>query len=121
MADDPHEQAAASEFSAIAGWLARCPTEGEAVLRGAGEDVAWIRGAAPLALSVDSLVEGVHFERRWAPPESVGWKALCAALSDLAAARAEPVGCLVALSAPDLGPWTDAVMAGLAEAAPDRS
>ncbi len=117
MDDDPHETTRASEFSAIARWLKQSPTEGAAVLRGAGEDVAWIGGDEPLALSVDTLVDGVHFRRSWMPPEAVGWKAMTAALSDLAAARARPVGCLVALSAPALDSWTDAVMAGIAEAA----
>ncbi len=117
MDDDPPEGTRASEFSAIARWLKQSPTEGDAVLRGAGEDVAWIQAGEPLALSVDTLVDGVHFRRSWMPPEAVGWKAMTAALSDLAAARARPVGCLVALSAPALDSWTDAVMAGIAEAA----
>jgi thiamine-monophosphate kinase len=77
--------------------------------------------AGPLALSVDSLVEGVHFRRDWLAPEDAGWKALATALSDLAAARARPIGFLVALELPDADfaapAWVDGLMAGVAEAA----
>lgn len=108
-----------SEFSSIARWLQSAPTAGPGVVRGPGEDVAWLDADQPLALSVDSLVEGVHFRADWLSDEEIGRKALAAALSDLAAARARPVGCLVALSLPQdqLATRGDAVMAGLAAGA----
>ena len=35
-------------------------------------------------LSVDALVEGVHFDRAFTPPAAIGHRALAANLSDLA-------------------------------------
>jgi thiamine-monophosphate kinase len=52
---------------------------------GSGDDAAISERPGATATSVDALVEGVHFR---IPPftyEDVGWKALAAALSDLAA------------------------------------
>lgn len=62
-----------------------------------GDDVAVLRGPGgeAWAWTVDGLVEGVHFRFDWLEPEAVGYRALAASLSDLAAAVAEPVGVLV--------------------------
>ena len=53
-----------------------------------------------LVVSVDSVVEGVHFDLSLCAPSDVGWKALMQALSDLAAMGAAPVGALIALGVP---------------------
>lgn len=53
-----------------------------------------------LVVSVDSVVEGVHFDLSFCAPSDVGWKALMQALSDLAAMGASPVGALVAVGLP---------------------
>ncbi len=58
-----------------------------------------------LVLSVDSAVEGVHFRRSWLTPEEIGYRATTAALSDLAAMAAEPVGVAIAMTLPDA--WRD--------------
>lgn len=84
---------------------------------GPGDDCAWLDG---LAVSVDTVVQGVHFRFDWSSPEDVGWKAVCAALSDLAASRARPRGALISLSVPaadlaDAG-LADRLMAGATEA-----
>lgn len=66
-----------------------------------GDDCALLRiGETTLALSVDASVEGVHFRLEWISLEEAGWRATAAALSDLAAEGAEPVGLLTALTAP---------------------
>ncbi len=66
---------------------------------GIGSDCcAWSPGGRT-CLSVDAIVEGVHFLSD-ADPALVGRKAAAAALSDLAAAGARPVGAVVALSCP---------------------
>jgi len=73
----------------------------------------------PLVASVDSVVEGVHFELALCSPADVGWKALMGALSDLAAMGATPFAALVALCVPDgsgEGELALEVMAGVAEA-----
>jgi thiamine-monophosphate kinase len=66
-----------------------------------GNDTALVRlGTTTIALSADVSVEGVHFRREWLSLEEIGWRAAAAALSDLAAAGAEPVGLLAALTVP---------------------
>jgi thiamine-monophosphate kinase len=69
------------------------------VLVGPGDDCAVIaqRGSKwDLLLKTDTIVEGIHFEPT-APPEWVGWKALCRALSDLAAMGGESQFALLTL------------------------
>lgn len=110
---------ALGEFAAIARWTTpRTPAH---VHTGPGDDVAWLQGCTrPLALSVDTVVEGVHFRFDWSSPEDVGWKAAAAALSDLAASRARPTGALVSLCVPrgEFAPGgrADRCMAGLRDA-----
>src|SRR5205823_2714676 len=69
---------------------------------GIGHDCAVLRLRAgeSLAWHVDDQVEDVHFRRRWASFEDVGWKAAAAALSDLAAVGARPLGAQLALELP---------------------
>ena len=51
-------------------------------------------------LSVDALVEGVHFDRAFTPPDAVGHRALAVNLSDLAAMGATPRLALLSLALP---------------------
>jgi thiamine-monophosphate kinase len=51
-------------------------------------------------LSVDAIVEGVHFDRRFTPPEAIGHRALAVNLSDLAAMGAEPRLALLSMALP---------------------
>src|SRR2546430_9045276 len=53
-----------------------------------------------LVLSIDLSVEGVHFRTDWLSFREIGWRAAAAALSDLAAEGAEPIGVLVSLGVP---------------------
>ncbi|WP_267383633.1 thiamine-phosphate kinase [Cyanobacterium sp. uoEpiScrs1] len=53
-----------------------------------------------LVITTDVLVDGVHFSDRTTPPETVGWRAAAANLSDLAAMGATPIGITVGLSLP---------------------
>jgi thiamine-monophosphate kinase len=52
-------------------------------------------------LSVDALVEGVHFDRAFTPPGAIGHRAIAANLSDLAAMGAEPRLALLSLGLPE--------------------
>ncbi|HSJ14062.1 MAG TPA: thiamine-phosphate kinase [Longimicrobiales bacterium] len=70
----------------------------ENVRIGAGDDCAIVRGEG-IAVSVDMAVEGVHFRRDWLGPEEIGYRSVAAALSDLAAVAATPVGVFIALAA----------------------
>ena len=89
------------EFELIARMARVLPLTGEGVRLGVGDDTAVVappRGEE-LCLTVDEVVEGVHFDRRYAPGD-VGWKALAVNLSDLAAMGARPLWVLVALAFP---------------------
>lgn len=78
---------------------------------GIGDDCCVWTPGGPTCLSVDAIAEGRHFTAD-ADPRLVGRKAAAAALSDLAAMGARPVGAVVAISCP--GRWdAQAVMAGL--------
>lgn len=74
-------------IDAITGVLRR---PGPRSLRWIGDDAAVVR-ARPLAVvSLDTMVEGVHFRLARTDPFDVGHRALAAALSDLAAMAAAP-------------------------------
>jgi thiamine-monophosphate kinase len=81
---------------------ARRRGSGPAVALGIGDDAALLRArpGEDLAVSTDALVEGVHFRFRTESPRHVGRRALAAALSDLAAMGARPLGFTFALAAP---------------------
>jgi thiamine-monophosphate kinase len=66
-------------------------------------------------LSVDALVEGVHFDRAFTPPAAIGHRALAVNLSDLAAMGAAPRLCLLSLALPPDWPVQDfdAMIGGL--------
>lgn len=53
-----------------------------------------------LVASTDTSVENVHFKRTWLSFEEIGYRATAAALSDLAAMAATPLGVLLAISLP---------------------
>src|SRR5580765_6570502 len=66
-----------------------------------GDDCALIPiGGTMLALSIDNSVEGVHFRTDWLDFKEIGFRAAGAALSDLAADGATPLGVLVSLGVP---------------------
>ena len=85
--------------------------------RGLGDDCATIRWpGGMLVLSSDLSIEGVHFRREWLQPLEIGWRATAAAMSDLAAAGAEPIGVLASVGVPgDEGGLTEEIMAGVGE------
>lgn len=90
------------EFDLIAAIARRLrPPAGSGAARGIGDDAAVTTPAGATATSVDAVVDGVHFRRRWADPASIGHKALAAALSDLAAMGAAPGEAYVWLGRPD--------------------
>lgn len=72
------------------------------VVVGIGDDAAIVAPAKNRleVLTVDALVEGVHFDRRFTPPEAIGHRALAVNLSDLAAMGAEPRHALLSLALP---------------------
>ena len=91
----------ASEFELIERYLASLTPLGEGIVQGAGDDCALL--ATPpdteLAVSIDTLVEGVHFPAN-TDAGDIGWKSLACGLSDLAAMAATPAWCTLALTMP---------------------
>jgi thiamine-monophosphate kinase len=69
---------------------------------GIGDDAAvlTVPNGQRLIASTDAAVEGVHFRREWLTPREIGARAAAAALSDLAAMAATPIGLLLALALP---------------------
>lgn len=75
---------------------------------GIGDDAALVDVPAgtQLVVSTDASVEHIHFERAWLTAREIGYRATMAALSDLAAMAASPIGVLLALGLP--ASWLDA-------------
>jgi thiamine-monophosphate kinase len=72
------------------------------VLVGPGDDAAVVRAEGAVCVtSIDTVVDGVHFELATHSPGDVGHKALATALSDIAAMGAEPGEAYVSLALPD--------------------
>jgi thiamine-monophosphate kinase len=86
---------------------------------GIGDDAAvWrARPGYQTILTCDWFLEGTHFSDRH-PPESVGWKCLARAVSDIAAMGAEPRCFLLSLAIPAArtGRWFKGFLAGLRSA-----
>jgi thiamine-monophosphate kinase len=72
------------------------------VVLGIGDDCAAVSLDGPdlLLWTMDTLVEGVHFDLSYASHEQLGWKALAVNLSDIAAMGGEPRQALLSLGWP---------------------
>ena len=83
--------------------------------RGLLDDTAVLNEAGPVAISTDTLVEGVHFPGDILPPDDIARRALRVNLSDLAAAGAEPYCYFLSLQLPPpISPnWLEAFATGL--------
>jgi len=72
------------------------------LLTGIGDDAAVVdpeRNRVEV-LTVDAIVEGVHFDRAFVPPEAIGHRALAVNLSDVAAMGASPRVALLSMALP---------------------
>jgi thiamine-monophosphate kinase len=88
---------------------------------GIGDDAA-VLGPRPgheWVLSCDQFLDGIHFRSETYPADSVGYKSLARATSDLAAMGAEPRYFLLAMALPKrlAGKWLDGFLRGMARAA----
>jgi thiamine-monophosphate kinase len=85
-----------------------------------GDDAALFlpRRGYDTVLTCDWFLEGTHFLRGKHPPDSVGWKCLARAVSDVAAMGGEPKCFLLSLALPEraTGKWLDHFLAGLRRA-----
>src|SRR5947209_3162205 len=107
-----------TEAELIARVRAQLPPAPPWMIVGIGDDAAVVEPARNRVdvLSVDALIEGVHFDRAFTPPTAIGHRALAANLSDLAAMGAEPRLALLSLALPQALAVADfdAMIAGLA-------
>jgi thiamine-monophosphate kinase len=94
---------------------------GAGVIAGPGDDCAIVgrpRDRVWTLLKVDCVIEGIHFDAD-ADPRRVGWKALCRAISDIAAMGGEPRHALITIAAPRATElrWLDGLYDGIRRAA----
>jgi thiamine-monophosphate kinase len=108
------------ELGLLARLLPSLPRAGRDVRLGPGDDCAVVAaGRQRLLLTVDALVEGVHFRRTWLTPAQLGRRAFAVNASDLAAMGGAPRWCVVHVGAPARTPAADvaAISRALAAAA----
>ena len=93
--------AATTEFNLIKKYFSY-DFEREDVALGVGDDCALLSPpqGKQLAVTVDTLVSGVHFPETTSP-DDIAYKSLAVSLSDLAAMGAEPAWATLALTLPD--------------------
>lgn len=91
------------EWALIAAFQELLSDRSERIVRWSGDDCAVVRARPVQAVSIDQMVDGVHFrlDHPDVTPADVGHRALAAALSDLAAMGAEAGEAYVALGLPD--------------------
>src|SRR5947209_4796299 len=79
------------------------------LLVGIGDDAAVVEPERQRVevFTVDALVEGIHFDRAFVPPDAIGHRALAVNLSDLAAMGAAPRLCLLSMALPSALPLAD--------------
>jgi len=114
-----------TEDSILKKILASCrPQPGSSMSKsialGIGDDAALFRPKIreETILTCDWFLEGTHFLRDTHPPDSVGWKCLARAVSDIAAMGGTPRCFLLSLALPAslTGRWLDTFLAGLRSA-----
>lgn len=108
-----------SEFALIEDYFSKLTPSRQDVSLAIGDDCALLQcpPGKELAVSIDTLVEGVHFFAD-VDPRALGYKSLAVNLSDLAAMGAEPAWFTLALTLPEQNSdWLRAFTEGLALAA----
>lgn len=90
------------EFGLIRRIRQRLPVATRPLILGIGDDAAALRPSPGhlLLVTTDLMAEHVDFERRWAPCEAIGYRALAAAASDIAAMGGRARYYLAALGLP---------------------
>lgn len=118
----PTSLAELGEFALIERLVSICPSAGipDLVVPAGTDDCAAIRsGEGRLALyTIDTMVEGVHFNLLYTPPHLLGWKLIVSSISDVCAMNGVPRYVMVALSLNDkfTVEVTEAVYCGIKDA-----
>lgn len=107
----------AGERAIITGIRQQAQVRQEGLVAGIGDDCAVFRtGENRLNLiTTDTLVQGVHFDLSWHPPEKLGRKAAAVNISDIAAMGGVPRFALLSLAIPSElpgGQWLDRFLSG---------
>jgi len=105
-----------NEFSLIQKYFKQLTTQRDDVELGIGDDCALLKPAndQTIAVSIDTLVEGVHFFDDISA-ENLAYKSLAVGLSDLAAMGAKPAWFTLALTLPEVNEmWLEQFSKGLA-------
>lgn len=106
-----------SEFDLIYRYLAHLGA-GPHVTLGVGDDAAMLQlsPGCELVVSTDTALEGRHFPEATLP-DFIGYRAVAAAVSDLAAMAAKPIAMTIALTIPEADElWMHGFASGVAEA-----
>ena len=112
-----------SEFELIQQYFNRALKHSSGIIQGIGDDAAIVTVPSnmELVLSIDTLVQDVHFFAN-TRPEDVGYKALAVNLSDLAAVGAKPRWVTLSLTLPEADQaWLDKFTQGFFELANQTS
>ncbi len=110
------------EFSIISRFRALAKG-GPGVIVGLGDDAAVLDAASVgpgrLLATVDMMVEGVHFDRRFTGPRACGRRAAAVSISDVAAMGGDPLWllCTLGLTGAEPPGWPEAFFQGLQEEA----
>src|SRR3954466_10668841 len=98
-----------SERELIARIQQHLPAAPDWMLVGIGDDAAVVEPERNRVevLTIDAVVEGVHFDRAFVPPDAIGYRALAVNLSDLAAMGASPRLVLLSMVLPPSLPIAD--------------
>lgn len=90
----------------------------EGLTLGIGDDCAILDPGRFDLVTTDTMVEGVHFDRRWSSPADIGWKAVATSMSDIAAMGGGPGAFFLNLSLPPSTTemFIDGLLAGMVEA-----
>ena len=115
-----NEDSILAKFCELNRFAPRGQAAGRQLILGIGDDAALFRPRLghETVLSCDWFLEGSHFLRDKHPPDSVGWKCLARALSDIAAMGGAPCCFLLSLGLPTslTGRWLDSFLRGLRRA-----
>lgn len=117
QADVKEASRSVAEFELIGRYFAALPGHSAGVSLGIGDDCALLDVPAgqQLAVSIDTLVEGVHFLPTIAA-EELAHRAVSACVSDLAAMGASPAWLTLALTLPESDPdWLQPFSRGLGQ------